>query len=98
MIDYLSFVCNSIIYYYRIIRLEFNHQRLHYYTEIDAVLMIGRKLQFNNMQYLINYYERQQQQQQQLQCQQLQQNYLQPDRIQSPKKGGQIYDIKLYLT
>lgn len=78
--------------------MEFNHQRLHYYTEIDAVLMIGRKLHFNNMQYLINYYERQQQQQQQLQCQQLQQNYLQPDRIQSPKKGGHIYDIKLYLT
>uniref|UniRef100_A0A1A9UZP8 F-box domain-containing protein n=1 Tax=Glossina austeni TaxID=7395 RepID=A0A1A9UZP8_GLOAU len=41
------------------IRLEFNHQRLHYYTEIDAVLLSGKKFNTRNMQHLLDYYERQ---------------------------------------
>ncbi|TMW49956.1 hypothetical protein DOY81_004947 [Sarcophaga bullata] len=41
------------------IRLEFNHQRLHYYTEIDAVLLNGKKFNMRNMQTLLDYYEKQ---------------------------------------
>ncbi|XP_061397926.1 F-box/LRR-repeat protein 4-like [Musca vetustissima] len=41
------------------IRLEFNHQRLHYYTEIDAVLMSGRKFNMGNLQTLLDFHERQ---------------------------------------
>lgn len=78
---------NTLCSSFRIIRLEFNHQRLHYYTEIDAVLMIGRKLHFNNMQYLLNYYERQQQQQQ---CQQLHNHHnLLPHPVAEPLQKGE---------
>uniref|UniRef100_A0A1I8PUZ4 F-box domain-containing protein n=1 Tax=Stomoxys calcitrans TaxID=35570 RepID=A0A1I8PUZ4_STOCA len=41
------------------IRLEFNHQRLHYYTEIDAVLLGGRKFNMSNLQNLLDFQERQ---------------------------------------
>lgn len=35
----------------RTIRLEFNHSRLEYFTEIDAVVLIGRKYNFNQAHY-----------------------------------------------
>ncbi|XP_037823105.1 LOW QUALITY PROTEIN: F-box/LRR-repeat protein 4-like [Lucilia sericata] len=41
------------------IRLEFNHQRLHYNTEIDAVLLNGQKIQYEKYATLLDYYERQ---------------------------------------
>ncbi|XP_075155598.1 F box and leucine-rich-repeat gene 4 [Haematobia irritans] len=41
------------------IRLEFNHQRLHYYTEIDAVLLAGQRFNMTKLQNFLDFQERQ---------------------------------------
>ncbi|XP_054727426.1 F-box/LRR-repeat protein 4 isoform X2 [Anastrepha obliqua] len=43
----------------RTIRLEFNHSCLGYFTEIDAVLLGGRKVNIESAQRIVDYYERQ---------------------------------------
>lgn len=38
---------------YRTLRIDFNHSRLNYYTEIDAIMLCGRTVSMRNMQKLL---------------------------------------------
>lgn len=38
---------------YRTLRIDFNHSRLNYYTEIDAIMLCGRTVSMRSMQKLL---------------------------------------------
>ena len=43
--------------FFRVIRLEFNHSRSDYFTEIDAVMLCGKSVDMQNAQQVLDYFE-----------------------------------------